>query len=51
MKNNIERMNWRMMHDEFFRSIETNDNEYNVYQHLNEIIEWLSRDFSILTRE
>jgi hypothetical protein len=51
MKNNIERMNWRMMHDELFRSIETNDNEYNVYQHLDEIIEWLSRDFSILTRE
>jgi hypothetical protein len=31
MKNNIERMNWRMMHDELSRSIETNDNEYNVY--------------------
>jgi hypothetical protein len=51
MKNNIERMNWRMMLDEFSRSIETNDNEYNVYQHLNEIIEWLNRDFSVLTRE
>ncbi len=51
MKNNIERLNWRMMHDEFFRSTETNNNEYNVYQHLNEIIEWLSRDFSVLKRE
>jgi hypothetical protein len=51
MKNNIERMNWKMMHDEFFRSIETNDNEYDVNQHLNEIIEWLNRDFFILTRK
>ncbi len=44
-ENQIERMNWRIVHDEISRITQLDDNEYAVYRHINEIIEWLSRDF------
>jgi hypothetical protein len=44
-ENQIERMNERIVHDGIFRITELDDNEYVVYRHTNEIIEWLNRDF------
>jgi hypothetical protein len=45
LENQIERMNWRIVHDEIFRITQLDDNEYAVYRHIDEIIKWLSRDF------
>jgi hypothetical protein len=45
LENQIERMNWRIVHDEISRITQLDDNEYVVYRYINEIIEWLSRNF------
>jgi hypothetical protein len=45
LENQIEKMNWRIVHDKIFRITQFDDNEYVVYRHINEIIEWLIWDF------
>jgi hypothetical protein len=45
LENQIKKMNWRIVHDEISRITQLDDSEYVVYRHINETIEWLSRDF------
>jgi hypothetical protein len=45
LENQIEKMNWRIVHDEISRIKELDDSESAVYRHIDEIIKWLNRDF------
>jgi hypothetical protein len=47
----MKKMSWRIVHDEISRSNETNNKKFDLYQCINEIIEWLNRDFSMLMRD
>ncbi len=51
IKNQMKKMSWRIVHDEISRSNETNNKKFDLYQCINEIIEWLNRDFSMLMRD
>jgi hypothetical protein len=44
-ENQIKKMNWRIVYDEISCIAKFDDNEYVVYRYINEIIEWLNRDF------
>jgi hypothetical protein len=51
IKDRVKQINWKIAHDGISRSHEKKNNEFDLHQCINKIIEWLNRDFLVLTRD